>query len=63
MQDYEFGITISMGKFIMSYKSQEPMKMQEKRSMLLNDQWEGGEVCQGGGFGDMTEEEKFLSWQ
>ena len=32
----------------MSHKSQGPMKMQENRSMELDDQWEGGEVCWGG---------------
>ena len=33
MQDYEFRITISPCKFIMSYEAQGPMKMQEKGLM------------------------------
>ena len=37
------------------------MKMQEKGSMELNDQWEGGEMCQGRDFGDNMTEEK-VSW-
>ena len=36
----------------MSHESQGPMNMHENRSMELNDQWEGGEVCQGRDFGD-----------
>ena len=41
---------MSHSKFIMSHKSQGPMKMQKNGLMGLGDQWEGGEVCQGRDF-------------
>ena len=46
----QIGIIISCGKFIMSCKSQEPMKKQKNQSMKPGNEWQGREVCWGRDF-------------